>query len=64
MKVSGVFLSYLYNFSLVNIISSFEDVIDFNETELFKLTFKGKGHNLRKNKLKKQFLKEKEKLKN
>ena len=43
---------------------TFEDVIDFNETELFKLTFKGKGHNLRKNKLKKQFLKEKEKLKN
>ena len=43
---------------------TFEDVIDFNETELFKLIFKGKGHNLRKNKLKKQFLKEKEILKN
>jgi len=43
---------------------TFEDVTDFNEKELFSLTFKGKGHNLKKAKLKKQFLKEKGKLKN
>ena len=39
----------------------FEDAIDLNETELFKLPLKGKGHNLRKNKLKKEFLVEKKK---
>ena len=40
----------------------FEDVANFNETELFKLIFKGKGHNLRKNKLKKEFFKKKKNL--
>ena len=39
----------------------FEDIIDLNETELFKLPLKGKGLNLRKNKLKKEFLVEKKK---
>ncbi len=40
----------------------FEDIIDLNETELFKLPLKGKGLNLRKNKLKKEFLAKKESL--
>ena len=41
---------------------TFEEVENFDETELFKMIFKGKGHNLRKNKLKKEFSKKKKNL--
>ena len=41
---------------------TFEEVVNFDETELFKMIFKGKGHNLRKNKLKKEFSKKKKNL--
>ena len=37
----------------------FESVIEMNETEFFKLPLKGKGQNLKKRKLKKEFLQKK-----
>ena len=37
----------------------FESVIEMDETEFFKLPLKGKGQNLKKRKLKKEFLQKK-----